>query len=46
MDDAKLEYLKEQIPKYGYLSYEVDGSISPDEMADMIEQHFASFQRT
>jgi hypothetical protein len=35
-------YLKEQVPSYGYTVHEVDGSHSPDELADLIEQHFAS----
>jgi hypothetical protein len=34
-------YLKEQIPKYGYRYDKVDGSISPGEMADRIERRFA-----
>jgi adenylate kinase family enzyme len=37
------DYLNEQVVKYGYTVYEVDGSDSPEELTNRIEQHFAAF---
>jgi len=42
-DRLLAKYIHEQVLKYGYTLYEVDGARSADEMVDLIEQHFASF---
>jgi 2-phosphoglycerate kinase len=39
-DKLLANYFREQVPGYGYIFYEVDGSIPPDELAITIEQHF------
>jgi len=36
------EFIRAQVLKFGYKLYEVDGTRSAYEMADLIEQHFAS----
>ena len=36
-------YLKEQVSRYSYTLFEVDGTRPPDGVANMLEQHFASF---
>jgi hypothetical protein len=42
-DRLLMEHIKDQVRTYGYTLYEVDGSRSAHEMADVIEQQFASF---
>lgn len=37
------KYIREQVLKYGYTLYDVDGTRSVTEMVAQVEQHFASF---
>lgn len=39
-DQLLAQYIQEQVLKYGYTLYEVDGARSAGEMVDWIEQHF------
>jgi hypothetical protein len=41
-DRLLAEYIREQVLHYGYTLSIVDGARSPDEMVDLLDQHFAS----
>lgn len=42
-DHLLTDYLKAQVTQYGYTLYEVDGTRSPDEVADVLERHFGAW---
>lgn len=35
------DYYRKQVPSYGYTLYEIDGSLSADEMTNLADAHFA-----